>query len=71
MVLRRLVLLVSLSIVRSEEDEVVALCMIATGSEVVKTSLARLLSSIVDFAPHHEVYLRADGAMAVGLLFGR
>ena len=38
--------------------------MIATGSEVVKTSLARLLSSIVDFAPHHEVYLRADGAVA-------
>ena len=64
MVLRRLVLLVSLSFVRSEEDEVVALCMIATGSEVVKTSLARLLSSIVDFAPHHEVYLRADGAVA-------
>ena len=44
--------------------EVVALCMIATGTNVVKTSLARLLSSIVDFAPHHEVYLRADGAVA-------
>ena len=62
MVLRRLALLVSLCVVRS--DEVVALCMIATGTDVVKTSLARLLSSIVDFAPHHEVFLRADGAAA-------
>jgi hypothetical protein len=62
MVLRRFVLLVSLSVLHSYK--VVALCMIATGSEVVKTSLARLLSSIVDFAPHHEVYLRADGAVA-------